>query len=124
MMADFRMRTIHTAVELAIDDNAGTNSGSDRYINESRFISSGSPASFRQSGSIGIIFHRDGNAKDFLQIVYRILTAPVRKEIDITNFAGKWIDRSSRTNSDAGEFHSSIRNSITQHCYRPIQSVL
>src|SRR5881409_2894243 len=58
------MRLVHSSIDMSLENNARTNAGTYRHVNQPRLIPSRSPAGFTQSGGIGIILHCDGHAME------------------------------------------------------------
>jgi len=103
MVADFRMRLIYAAVDLSIENKAGSNSGSDGYVNQSALILASTPACFSKSSSVGIVLHRHFHLKGSAQIADRILSFPMGKEVDLADLAGQRIHRSSGSDPNTGD---------------------
>src|SRR5947199_4691252 len=118
------MRLVHTSIDMSLENNARTNAGTYRHVNQPRLIPSRSPAGFTQSGGIGIILHCDGHAEYLLQILGWILPPPMGKEVHVTDFAGEWIHRPRRPDSNALEVGSSTGHGCSQHVRRAIECTL
>src|SRR5258708_38826070 len=59
VMADFGMRAVGAAIEVAVDDDAAADAGADGDIDQSRFAFAGAPSGFAERGSVAIVFQRD-----------------------------------------------------------------
>src|SRR5437867_11365670 len=95
------MRLVHTSIDMSLENNARTNAGTYRHVNQPRLIPSRSPAGFTQSGGIAIILHCAGHAEYLLQILAWFLPPPMGKEVHFPDFAVNWIHGPLRPDSIA-----------------------
>src|SRR5258708_14874884 len=87
VVPNFRMCLVYASVDLSIKNDSSPYTCSHRHINQPRLIPSRSPTEFAQGGSIGIVLNCNGHAEYFLQILNRILPAPMREEVHVAKFS-------------------------------------
>ena len=97
MMADLRMRLIDATVDLSIENNPYSDSCSDRHVNQFALTVASAPACFSKSRSVGIVLQCHPHFEALAQISDRILSFPMRKEVDIANLARQRIHWSGRS---------------------------
>src|SRR5215469_1812563 len=123
VMANLRMKVIHTAIDFAVEHDADADSGAHRDVNQSFLAASSAPTGFAKSSSVSVIFHRHWNLENLLQVQNRVLTFPLRKEIYVAEFAGKRMYGARRTNSNSCDLFVSMRRDFAQHGHDAIQKL-
>jgi hypothetical protein len=115
MVADLWMSSIHTAIEFAIEDDATSDSRSDRYIDQPRLVLSRAPPPLRERRRVGVIFQPNLHLEDARKIFYGVLAAPLGKEVNVSKTSGERINRPGRSNADAAELDTRGCGGRTQH---------
>ena len=118
------MCLINAAVHVAVENDADTNAGAYRYVNEARLVLACSPSSFAQRGGIGIIFDRGCHPEGFLQILNRILSSPMGKKVYIADLAGKRIHRAGGADADPFQLCTCLGDGCFQHRDRSLKCAL
>ena len=95
------MCSVDTAIELAIENDAAADSGSDGHVDEPRFASACSPTRFSQSRRISVVLKRHRHVKLSRQIIDQALPAPLWKKIQISEAPGEGINWTGRPDTDA-----------------------
>src|SRR5690242_15163418 len=103
VVSNFGMKIVDAAVQLAIEQDADTDTRSNRDVDQIFLASSGAPSGFAEGSGVAVIFHGHIDLKGPLQIPNETLALPLRKEIHVAELSGERIQRSSRTNSYAGD---------------------
>src|SRR5258708_8723314 len=80
LVAKFGMSSIHTAIKVPVEDNPAANPGSNRDIDESRLVLSGTPTCLGESGGIGVAFQGYRHMEYARQVFPRILPSPPCKK--------------------------------------------
>src|SRR5258708_22435926 len=93
LVAKFGMSSIHTAIKVPVEDNPAANPGSNRDIDESRLVLSGTPTCLGESGGIGVRFHGYRHMAYARQVFHRILPAPSGQKINFAKLSGEWVYR-------------------------------
>src|SRR5436309_14695958 len=96
MMPNFRMRAVNSAIELAVENNAAADSGSDCHVNQSGAIPSRAPTCFCESSGVPIVLERNLHAEHLRKILDRSLSPPSRQEVDIAKLSPQRIHRPGR----------------------------
>ena len=92
-MTDLGMRAIDAAVKLAIENDAATDAGSHRDVDQSITISPRAPSGFGQSGGVTVVLQSDLDVKHARKIADRALSSPAGKKIYVTKLAAHGIHR-------------------------------
>ena len=119
MMADFGMRIVDAAINLAVEDQADSDAGADSDVNQARFVAACAPTRLTESGGVRIILDGHADLKSTLEIFDGIFPVPVGEEIDITDLAGQRINRTGGTNADSRDFLASFFFGGSAACAQP-----
>src|SRR5262249_1336852 len=115
LMTDFRMRAVHAAIEMTVQNNPAANPSSDSDVDEPRLVSSRAPACFSQPRRIGVVFESNRNMEVALQIVHQALAAPLWKKIVVTETPGKRVDRTGCADADTCDGQPCCLHGLPQH---------
>src|SRR5712691_8457979 len=100
---------------MAIEDDAATNAGANRDVDQPRLATSCAPCGFRQCARISVVFQRDLDSEEPAQISHRVLPAPAGKEVQIAKFAGNGIDRAGRSHADSSNLDAGALLHFAKH---------
>src|SRR5579863_1763737 len=114
-MSDFRVCSVDSAIEFAIENDATANPRSHRDVDQPLAIPASAPSGLGQSSGIAIVFECYPKLEDFRQVLDRPLPPPSGQKINIAEFSTHRIHRPGRPNADAGQFNSSFLLCLAQH---------
>src|SRR5271165_4286433 len=123
LMADLGMSAVDAAVELAVENDAAADSGSNGYVDQARVLAASAPSGLGQGGGITVIFEGDADVEDIGQIFDRIRLAPSRKKVYFAKLATHGIHRACRSDADSGEFDAGALCRLAQHARDQFDSV-
>src|SRR5512146_3206675 len=103
-MAEFRVTSINTPVQLTVNNDPGANSGADGDIQNMPLAASGAPERLSERCRIGVVLERNPNVEFMSQRGEEILALPTEQVFDIANEARLRIYRTGASNTDPGDF--------------------
>src|SRR5579872_235003 len=121
VMADLRVRTIHTAIKLSLENDAGTDTSSYGHVDQARLALPRAPRRLGQSCGIRIVFHCDAHPEASRQIDDGVVALPRGEEIDFSDLTRERIDRTSAPNPDASQLYAGGRRQGAEHFFRPLK---
>jgi hypothetical protein len=101
MMSDLRMALVNSAINLAVEDHAHPNPGSNRYVHEASLAFRGAAVCFSECGGVSVIFDGNGHVKLVAKKVDRVSALPGGKIVYVREPAGKRVNLSGAANSDS-----------------------
>jgi hypothetical protein len=115
VVADFRMSTVDSTIELSVENDAAANSCTDCHVDEACTIAACSPSGFGEGSSVAIVFERDLHAEDLRKISDGTLAAPAGKKIDVAELSAHRIHRTRRPDPNASNLRASSLRRLAQH---------
>ena len=106
VVANFRVRAAHSAIELSIENNPAADSGPDGHIDELRLTFPGAQLASAKAAASASFSSATCTRKRFAKSSTRHSPLHFRKKIHVTEPSGKRIHGAGRSNTDTGEFHS------------------
>src|SRR5437868_359514 len=123
VMSDLGMRSVFTAVQLAIEHHSASDAGADGDVDETALAASCAPGGFGQRGRISVIFNRDGDAKFARQRSHQIRPLPSGEVVDPSVNPSERINRAAAANANTGEFDTRLTSTVPQHLPHAIQGM-
>jgi len=123
MMSDFRVRAVDATIKFAIEHNAAANSRADGYVDQARAISTRAPSGFRERSRVAVVLQCHAYTKNLREILDRTFPSPSRKEIDVAKFSAQGINRTGRSDADAGKVGPGSLRGFAQHMRDQFDSI-